>query len=623
MCGIAGQIAHDKNRDTLHAELARMCDAIVHRGPDDHGYHVDEHAPVAIGMRRLSIIDLEGGKQPFYSEDGKVVAVCNGEIYNFVPLRQQLEAKGHTFRSRSDCETVVHAYEEWGEAFLDHLEGMFGIALYDIRQRRMLLVRDRFGIKPVYYFSDTNRFAFGSEIKSILEVPEVLRRIDPRALRHYLWNASVPDPLTLFDGIRKLPPGHLLRYDIASKSLEVKRYWRFEVGTAKDSVATVEEMEGQLRQTICDHLQSDVPVGVLLSGGVDSSAVTALASQEYNQPLHTFSIAFDIPGYSEFEYSQAVAERYQTQHHTEVISAQQYASLVDKVIWNMDEPVCDPAMPAMFRVCEFARDHVKVLLSGEGADELLGGYAGRLNGARVRMSPAGRFKTLLHSTREPKLKRLLSTIAAMPDALSLPDCVWMLRAEKHGWDPKDINRLLGDSNGTQPWRDWVDDPAMRDRWHCEATELMDRLLYLDTNVNLPGTLLMKADKMSMGASIELRVPFLGDRFARYSAHLPFNAKVDGDNGKALLKKTLEPYLSHELLYRRKRGWPVPIGEWIRKDLNGFAKGILFDTAGDSILQRSELEHFWNIHQSGKVNIGLRLWQLLLLRLWQHTFKVSI
>lgn len=627
MCGIAGVVDRRQPEEGLGTLLEHMCETMRHRGPDDVGLSVDDGAGVAIGMRRLSIIDLAGGTQPFHSEDGQISAVANGEIYNFKPMREQLAAKGHTFRSQSDCEVVVHAYEEYGDAFLERIEGMFGLAIHDRRRGRVLIARDRFGIKPLYYREYAGTLWFGSEIKAILADKRVPRRLDIDALQLYLWNASVPDPLTLFNGIRKLPPAHSLVFDLSSRTCELRRYWRLTLGGDHGSETTTEAMEAALRDSVALHLQSDVPVGILLSGGVDSSAVTALAADLYPGDLHTFSVAFDIQGYSEFPYSQQVADRYGTTHHPVVMPAAHYWELVEKLIWNMDEPVCDPAMPAMFHICDAARNNVKVLLSGEGADELLGGYAGRLNGARDKNSPLGRLRHLaLRSQAGGKPARLLDALRRFPTAARLPAPVWMLQTERLGWDDAGLNALLAPRSPTHPeaaWRQWLDG-GLRDRWDGGTASLMDQLLYLDTNVNLPATLLMKADKMSMAASIELRVPFLGDAFTRYAASLPEGAKVDGDTGKALLKKAMEPYLSKDLLYRRKQGWPVPIGEWLRHDLRSTAEHWLLDEneGAAAILSPKTIRHAWTAHQSGQTSRGPQLWQLVLLALWRQRFDVT-
>ncbi len=605
-----------------------MCDVIAHRGPDDEGYYISDDGRLGLGMRRLSIIDLQGGKQPFFNESKTIACVCNGEIYNFGTLRKKLQRKGHNFRSQSDCEVIVHAYAEYGDAFIRHVEGMFGLALYDSAKQRLVLIRDRFGIKPLYYYINSQGIIFGSEIKSILTFSGIERRINLQALQQYLWNVSVPEPYTLFEGIRKLPPAYMLFYDLKRLEHRLVRYWRLPIGQSKTTKITTDDMRSALRNSVKLHLQSDVPVGILLSGGVDSSAITAMAAKLYKGKLHTFSVAFDTPGYSEFEYSRQVAKLYGTAHHEVILDADKYWEIVKKVIRNMDEPICDPAMPAMYCICNYAREYVKALLSGEGADEVFGGYAGRLNGAAKRMGLTGRLTYLARSKgKGSKWHRLIKSLRELPQAMALPGPIWMLRVERLGWAEEALARLMGKLNfprKRKPWLDWMEDPEMRDRWECDAPLLMDRLLYLDANVNLPATLLMKADKMSMAASIELRVPFLGDEFVRYAAALPVSAKVDGLNGKALLKKAMEGYLPHELLYRRKRGWPVPIGAWLRKNLKNIGEHYLFDSIDGltDLFPKDVIRQYWNLHQAGKRELGPQLWQLVLLSLWRKRFAVG-
>ncbi len=625
MCGIAGQIGLNKNKEQLQDELIAMCDAIIHRGPDDAGYYVDSKLSVAIGMRRLSIIDLAGGKQPFFSECGKVVCVVNGEIYNYQSLRKELIDRGHTFSTNSDCETVLHAYETWGSRCLEKIEGMFGITIWDSDSEELFLARDRFGIKPLYYSCSSDTFAFGSEIKSILQLSDATRKINQQALAHYLWNCAVPDPLTIFQGIKKLPPGHFLTVSYRNITNCVpKRYWRLDVHLTKDAPVTTDSMEYEFRSSIRTHLQSDVPVGILLSGGVDSSAVTAIATREYSGALNTFSVEFDRPGYSEFEYAREVAKRYKTKHHEVTIAPSEYLNLTKKSIYLMDEPICDLAMPAMYRICDYAKDYVKVLLSGEGADEMLGGYVNRINEAHCSLQPLERLRHLIRTERGSRIKRLLNGLKNWPNALSIPPEIWLLKKENLGWNYHDVAKLLADypPNILEPFNHWQTSDEMIDRWKNNAQSIQERLLYLDTNVNLPAILLMKADKMSMGASIELRVPFLGDQFSRYTTRLPDSAKIQNGHGKFLLKKSLEPYLDQKLLYRRKQGWPVPIGEWIRDELKDFSYQILFDSKAitQTKICKNQLKQHWQAHQDGQKDLGKQLWQIVLFEIFYNSLE---
>jgi len=629
MCGICGHVLTNTGPRVLPNELVRMCDAIKYRGPDDAVYFVSRDGRVGLGMRRLSIIDLEGGKQPFFSEDGRIICVVNGEIYNFLDLRRELEDAGHHFRSRSDCEVVVHAYESYGLDFLMHLQGMFSIALYDRARDCVLLARDRFGIKPLYYGQYRDGICWTSEIKSILVLNQFERRVNPVAFQQYLWNASVPDPLTMSEGIKKLPPAHYLVIDCKNMRPEVHRYWSCFADIDETAEATPETLEARLRDSVLRHLQSDVPVGILLSGGVDSTAVTVAACEVTGEPLPVFSVGFDIPGYSEFVYSRAVAQKFSCPNFEVTVTDHEYWDLLQECIWFMDEPVADLAMPAMYRICSEAKKHVQVLLSGEGSDDLFGGYAGRLTGVLRYASLFGRLGYLVrHGGSGSRLRRLLQAFRDFPEALRIPLPVWMPRVENLGWNDAWLRRLLSNSpiaDVGEPSKPWLKNPELYDRIDCTANDPLNQLLYVDLNVNLPATLLMKADKMSMGASVELRVPFLGDDFARYALSMASHAKLNHGEGKALLKKTLEKYFSCEFIYRRKRGWPVPIGEWLRGFLRPVAETYLFGTSSDFLSEWVDigaLRDAWNLHLSGSANLGLPLWQLVLASLWAEKFEVN-
>src|SRR4249919_521602 len=548
-----------------------MSDLLVHRGPDSHGEHVDDG--VALAARRLSIIDLEHGDQPIANEDGSCVVVQNGEIYNYPELRAELERTGHRFRSHGDTEVLAHLYEEYELDFARRLRGMFAVAIWDAPRRRLVLARDRYGIKPLYYRSNGDALEFASELRALPR-----GEIDLDALEAFLAFNSIPAPLTIFRDARKLPPGHLLVQEEGEVRLE--RYARPAPASAEtlrddDEAELIEELRARLRDSVRAHLVSDVPVGVLLSGGIDSAALAALAAQESAEPLRTFSIGFEERSFDELADARLVAERYGT-HHRELVLKPDAALLLPALADAFDEPFADSSALPTYLVSQLAAEDVKVALSGEGGDELFGGYytyAADLLAARV-----GRLARLAG----PLVERLpSSTSRASFDykakrfvrAAHLPPL-----ERHHAWkeifSPEARAELTGRDNGFDP----VD--LYRERFaETEDAELLARLQDVDLGLYLVDDLLVKTDRASMAHSLEVRVPFLDPLVAGFALQLPDRRKVRGLRKKVLLRKAIEPLLPRKIVHGRKRGFSIPAAAWLRGELEPFARETL---SGDTL-----------------------------------------
>ncbi len=628
MCGIVGYLDHGANQCLGTDYLQRACQAIFHRGPDDEGWCKLEGGIVGLGMRRLSIIDLVSGHQPMYSDDQQLTLVFNGEIYNYIELRKILESKGCIFQTTSDTEVLLQAYRTFGIECLSYLNGMFAFAIWDASQQQLFIARDRFGEKPLYYYFDNQTFLFGSEIKSILEADFVPRVLDFRGLDHFLSWLAVPDPDTMFKGIHKLPPAHylLVKHD---GTRTVQRYWQLSYPEQPRAIHIEDAKElllDHIRQSIRIRLRADVPLGILLSGGVDSSSLVALASQEPIEQLRTFSVGFDIPGYDEFEYSRQVAQLYNTNHTEVTMKAMDYWQMTQETIRHLDEPMADTAAVALMHICKVASQSVKVVLSGEGADELLAGYQGRyVNGIR-QLEGLPRLGEYLPAQAHRFLRRRFSNGGEhkMWWRFLQPLEYQFLKESIYGYYEGLREPLYADG----PLAGY--EPDENDLLHQIANgghTLLQRMSYVDTVLNLPAYLLQKSDKMSMAASIELRAPYLDYELAEFCTTLPDHFKLDlrQDQAKILLKKALEGMLPHDLLYRPKQGFPVPINDWVKEHLREPVSDTLFCSQAriKKILNTRHIENMWNAHQDGSLIFGLQLWQLTLLELWMREFNVTI
>jgi len=624
MCGICGLAGWVES-----GTLDRMCDVMTHRGPDDRGAYTDLGGPVGLAMRRLSIIDLAGGHQPLANEDETVWIVFNGEIYNYRELREELGGKGgspkHRFATSSDTEVIVHLYEELGEACVQKLRGMFAFALWDTRQRKLVIARDRLGIKPLYYHFDEGKLAFASEIKALLECPWVQRQVKLEALDQYLTLQYVPAPRTLFEGICKLRPGHLLVWQ--NGSLTTRAYWTLPQGMngrVTDEREGAEQLLEMLREAVKLRLISDVPLGAFLSGGLDSSLVVALMSEFMDQPVKTFSVGFE--GWeegSELPQARRVAEHFGCDHH-EVVLQPNVEELIHKAVWHWDEPVADPAALPTYLISEFARNWVTVVLTGEGADELFAGYKQYMVD---RFAPS--FQRCPAWLRDGVLRPLArrwigpGRLDTAWDALSCADPI-----QRHGrWvsvfpDPlrlslytDDVRQSLSEANGANQVLQQMFAEARDGTW-------LERRLHVDTRGWLPDDLLMKVDKMSMAVSLEARVPYLDHHVVEFvSRHLPGRLKLRGNTTKYILKQAARQLLPAAILNRPKHGFNLPLERWFREELRGFVQEVLLseEARQRGYFRPEAVAGLFQEHQAGRYNHSRRLYALLMFELWHQKF----
>jgi asparagine synthase (glutamine-hydrolysing) len=615
MCGICGVVASEREGAPDLEAVNRMCSRLVHRGPDDDGlFH---EGPVALAARRRSIIDLAHGHQPIANEDGSAVVVQNGEIYNYRELKRELEGRGHRFATDCDTEVLVHLYEEHGEAFVERLRGMFAIALWDKPRRRLLLARDRFGIKPLYYRAAGGGISFASELKAMLEQPGFSREIDPRAVSAYLAFNSIPAPLTIFAEARKLPPGHLLTWE--GGEVRQRRYARPGPQPGEElRQGSADELAAELREVLDDsvraHLVADVPVGVLLSGGVDSGGRAALASAHSGEPLRTFSIGFEEAGFNELSRARLVARRYGTDHH-ELVVRPDAVELLPKLVDAFDEPFGDSSALPTYLVSELAAGHVKVALSGEGGDELFGGYytyVADLLARRVgRLAPLARpLAEALPSRTERvgfdyKAKRFARAAALPP--------LERHHAWKEIFSPRARAELAG-ANGSS----WDPVDLYRARYaETAGAEPLARMQDVDLGIYLVDDLLVKTDRLSMAHSLELRVPFLDPKVAEFAFSLPTRLKVRGFAKKRLLRQALAPLLPKEIVHGRKQGFSIPLAAWLRGPLEPFAREVLAPSALErqGLLEPAAVTPILDRHVSGQDDLSRQIWGLMALTLW--------
>jgi asparagine synthase (glutamine-hydrolysing) len=615
MCGIAG-IASSNGRPVALEELQSMCAVMAHRGPDDEGFYLGRG--VGLGMRRLSIIDLKTGRQPVRNEDGSVWVVLNGEIYNFRELRRDLERRGHSFYTASDTETIVHLYEEYGADCVKRLRGMFAFALWDDRSRTLLLARDRLGIKPLYYAEFGGRFAFASELKALLQLPEADRTLNWAAVGHLFTYLTTPALESIVAGVRKLEPGHLLTVS-PDHGPRIARYWdvRFEPDYGRTEAYFAERLRELLEESVKIRLVSDVPVGAFLSGGIDSSAVVATMARLSPNPVKTFSIGFPETEYNEAPRARRVADAFGTDHR-ELILDPDVLECVEDIAWFLDEPFGDSSAIPTYMVSKLAAEEVTVVLSGDGGDELFAGYdkyrveererryrfipalARRaLGGVGGKMPEGMRGRNLLRHISLSGWERYL-------DASTL-----FRRDEQEKLFQTEVFELLARN---EPWRDKLE---------CLAKtkgDWLSALQYLDLKSYLPLDILTKVDRMSMAHSIEARVPLLDHKLVEFAATIPPNLKLRNGTAKDIFKRAMRGILPDEVLGRRKQGFAIPLGRWFRGRLAGFVREtLLSDTARSrNIFNAGYIERLVSLHENGR-NLDLQLWTLLSFELWCRTF----
>ena len=628
MCGIAGIVDFDGGV-VDESLLGRMCDAIRHRGPDDHGIvrlggkALDQGgASVGLGSRRLSIIDIAQGQQPMTNEDRTVWVVFNGEIYNFADLRQVLEQAGHTFSTHSDTEVIVHAYEEYGDAFPTVLDGMYGFAVWDARRQRLLLGRDRFGKKPLVYAELGSRILFASELQSLLSAPEVPREIDLEAMGAYLAYMAIPAPLTIYRHVRKVPPGHVLIHD--QQGTRIERYWSldFHSKTTDDPRDAVQRVQELFTDAVRKRLVSEVPLGAFLSGGVDSSAVVATMASLSDTPVKTFSIGFDEPEYDELPHARRVAQAFECEHHELVVRADAI-EMLPSLVRHFGEPFADSSAIPTAYLTALTREHVTVALNGDGGDELFAGYGRHMASKWVETwqrvpvpwgwfaKAADRMAGQAADARRP-LARLARVMRAATAERSARYRNWV-----GVFDPELLACLGGDLLPDI-------DPVKGEFAQTTDLDAVDSMLAVDTAYYLPTDLLVKVDIASMMHSLEARSPFLDHKLAEYVASLPSNLKIRGFFGKAVLKDALRGVVPAENLKREKRGFAVPVARWFKTDLREFLNDHLRPSrvASAGLVRQSVIDELITKHQSGAVDYGHHLWSLLMLELWHRAFMGS-
>ena len=647
MCGICGEI--DFNKGVAAEPIQRMCRLMAHRGPDDEGILFvkgnqyfemkdcstflpeEKGFEVALGHRRLSIIDLSSaGHQPMCNEDGRVWIVFNGEIYNFQEIREILVKKGHYFKSRSDTEVILHAYEEWGVECLNQFRGMFAFAIWDSNLQRLFIARDRLGKKPLVYFHHNGHFAFASELKALLQLPNIERKVSDIAIHHYLTYQYIPSPDTIFEGIKKLPPAHYLLYD-RKGDLKIERYWKLNFNSSHYASTDPQELSERLRKGLEESVKlrliSDVPLGAFLSGGVDSSLIVGIMAKLSGSPVKTFSIGFEEKEFDELPYARLVSERFGTEHH-EFIVKPDAIEILPKLVWHYNEPFADSSAIPTYYVANMTKDFVKVVLTGDAGDENFAGYPRYLRSrwvASFKKVPEKLRKDLL-----PNLIRAFSVLHWRERTLNrLADFVERLSSN----EPENYLELIKYFNSKEKEDIYAEefskklkpidsvDYLISKYQEVETDDLIDKLLYVDINSYLPEDLLVKVDIATMANSLEARVPFLDHKFMELAAGIPSQLKLRGRESKFILKKAFEDLLPDPILKRRKMGFGVPLSRWFRKELREYTREMLLDakTLNRGYFRREGVERLLNEHIELRYDHSTRIWALLVLEMWFRIF----
>ncbi|MEL7297482.1 MAG: asparagine synthase (glutamine-hydrolyzing) [Pseudomonadota bacterium] len=624
MCGIVGVVAPGRLRDRDRDAVRAMASTIVHRGPDDEGFF--DADDLVLGMRRLAIIDLAGAQQPITSACGNVVVVCNGEIYNFKELRQRMQAKGHVFSTDGDVEAIVYLYLEYGDDFVQHLDGMFAIALWDKRRERMLLVRDHMGIKPVYYAAWQNGVAFASEAKALFELDGLSASVSSRGLKDYLSLGYCVAPHTIFEGVRKLPPASMLVYE--QGAYRVRRYWDLpnetEQGVAEPE--WIDRIQSELDRAIRAQMVSDVPIGAFLSGGIDSSAIVATMAEHSSAPINTYSIGYSGGAteayYNELSYAAQVAQQFST-NHNEIAVKPDVAELLPALLWHLEEPISDSAITTTHLVSELAAKTVTVILSGVGGDELFAGY-NRYLGSHYLSKYQRVPSWIRRGVLTPVARRLPSSRQSRIQDLMRYAREFMLSADLP-WDQryKAYLAIQSEASLQSMMLDPVSEPDGLDRILGEQTADDDllRLMRVDCETQMAEDLLLLTDKMTMGQSIECRVPFLDKGLAELAARIPAHQKCPGKELKSLLKQALRQRLPDDILYRRKRGFGAPVGSWFKSQLLPLRNALLSRSVNDSrgVLSADAVEQICRAHDAGKEDNTDLILVLMNLEIWFRIF----
>ena len=628
MCGIAGIYDAARPGDPARAAiLERMTQTLVHRGPDDDGYFID--GPVGLGHRRLSIIDLVTGQNPVRNEDGTVWVVFNGEIYNYRELTRELEPKGHRFHTRSDTETIVHAWEEWGTACVDRFRGMFAFALWDQKRQQLFLARDRLGKKPLYYAVIDGTLIFGSEIKALLAYPGLDRTLDLEAVSDYVSLLYIPAPKTVFRQVRKLPPGHYL---LAGRDgMDIRRYWDVSFAPrAPENAHPAQRLGELLHESVALRLRSDVPLGAFLSGGLDSSAVVALMARALDGPVITSSIGFPEAAFNELEYARQVAELFRTEHHEHMVTPDA-VEVLKALVWHYDEPFGDSSAVPTFYVSKLARGHVTVALSGDGGDENFAGYRRYYFDVRenkVRSIVPGALRRPLFGligALYPKAdflpqvfrgKAFLSNVARTPWEAYLHSVSGVNEADKMRLLSGDVRAALGAYRTAD---------LFEQLYHAaDGPDSLSRIQYIDFKTYLPDDILAKVDRASMATSLEVRCPLLDHHLVEYVAGLPSHLKLRGMRTKLIFKEAIRGLLPDGIMERPKMGFGVPIGAWLRRELQPLvAEYVLGTGTRHDLFDPATVRKMWQEHRSGLRERTTELWGILVFNMWYERFMSDV
>jgi asparagine synthase (glutamine-hydrolysing) len=625
MCGICGKICFNSEKTVKRALIERMTEVLEHRGPDAAGCYVK--GPVGLGHRRLRIIDLAGGRQPMFNESKTLAIVFNGEIYNFKALRKQLQEYGHTFKTQSDTEVLLHGFEQWDMDLVQRLRGMFAFAIWDERSKRLFLARDRIGIKPLYYYWDSGRFLFASEIKSFLQDPSVERKIDVCALDDYLTYLYVPGPRSIFAGIRKLQPGHMLT--AAKDGIRIIKYWdlNFAATTGLNEAECADGLLEKLRESVSSHLISDVPLGAFLSGGIDSSAVVGLMAGLTDCPVNTASIGFKEASFNELPYAREVARKFNTHAYERVVEARA-AQILDRLIWHFDEPFADSSMIPTYYVSQVAREHVTVCLSGDGGDENFAGYRRYRfdvleNRIRAKVPGALRHSFFGMLARAyPKAdwlpqifraKTLLTNLASGPEQAYFNTMSWFNTDMKRMLYNRHLKTEL---NGYEPFS------VMKEHFdRSEGWDPLSRIQYVDMKTYLVDDILTKVDRASMAHALEVRVPLLDHQVIEFAAGIPPHYKLAAGKGKHIFKQALKGLVPDDVLNRPKMGFSIPLAHWLRTELKPVFEEHVFSRHAflNNWFEPAPIHRWWDQHQRGTRDYSYHLWALLVLEYWGKRF----
>lgn len=639
MCGITGFINFNgHNREEARDLLKRMADTLYHRGPDEEGYHVDEHA--ALGHRRLSIIDLSSGQQPMHTEDQRLLIIFNGEIYNYLELKEKLQQRGHIFRSKSDTEAILMGYREWGENIVEKLNGMFAFAIWDSQKKSLFLARDRVGKKPLYYCSNGNKFIFASELKALKPFSSMLGSLSKTALDCYFTLGYIPSPRTIYEKTNKLEPGHSLL--VTSRGLKKQRYWHLNFSPRHDITLdqATEEFEALLDEATRCRLMSEVPLGAFLSGGFDSTLVVSSMAKSMEKPVLSNSIGFGEKRYNELPLAQMVAEHLKTDHR-EYTLVPQAANILDKIAWHFDEPFADSSAIPTWYVCQMARKSVTVALSGDGGDESFGGYTFRylphMFESKIRNALPVPLRAILFgplgsvwpaSAKLPKplrLKTIFENLALSDVEAFYRDLIWLrpntrealytsdFMESLQGFTPLEtVAPLYNSTNATNPNN--PNNPTNS----TNPTNLF-RAQYTDIHLYMTEDVLVKVDRMSMAHSLEVRSPLLDHRIIEFAATLPAHLKLDKSKGKIVLRNLAAIRLPKQILNHPKTGFSIPAAQWLRKELRPMVESAISrrNSITQQTLKPNKLSHLWQEHLSGHRNHDVFFWSLMMLDLWEQ------